>query len=89
MGRNPLGHASGSTLGYPSEEVREAGLPADLVPNTVSRARGRLLGQAIGKLILGHPLVSRNPQESDRIASGEKPWCACYLLFGIPLRVES
>ena len=80
VGRNPLDRAPGSTLGHPSGEAREAGLPTDLVPNTVSGAHGRLLSQAIlsqaiGKLTPGHPLVSWNPQESDLVGSGDEP-CA-------------
>ena len=75
VGRNPLDRAPGSTPGHPSEEAREAGLPTDLVPNTVSGAHGRLLSQAIGKLIPGHPLVSWSPQESDLVGSGDEP-CA-------------
>ena len=69
MGRNSLGRSPRAVLSDPAGEARDADLPPDLVPDAVRGARNRLLGQAICKLVSGHPLMSRDQRERECVCS--------------------
>ena len=64
---HPLGSGPGSALCGPSGEVREAGLPSDLIQNIVCSALSRLLGHAVRRLVAWHPRVGRDPEDDDLV----------------------
>ena len=73
VGGNPLRCSPESALNRPPREVREAGLPPDLVWYLMGLAFGGLLGELVGLLIAGNTGVGRDPEERDLIASANDP----------------
>ena len=70
---DPLRCGGRPSLGRPSGQVWEAGLPADLVRDAMRSALGRLLGHAIGDLVAPDSSMCQDPPNVDLITSSHEP----------------
>ena len=70
---HPLESGPGSALGGPPGEVREAGLPPDVIRDVVCSVLGRLFSHAVRDLIAPDACVRWSPSDADLVAVGHQP----------------